>query len=430
MHHLFFGIVLMMVAGGLSFAAGETDGPWYAIYAVLFGIGLGLTIDEYALWLHLDDVYWAREGRSSIDAALVALGLFGFVLLAFVPTRVGDDSFEVLATTVALATLHFGWVLVAAAKYRLVHALFGVFLPGLALYAGLRLAKPRSLWAKRFYGRRPSRRGPSSGSGPAARPTASRNACATRSVGSPRRSTRRGSRPQRPRLRSEALSAAGRLARGADRRRPAALARRQARLRRAAVVGNSEKRHLRLEPRQVIQRRDAEERPWGAIHRETLSRIRAPTRPGRSPRWGILRTQDSQSTRRARQMLFAADYPFMDVLWSMIIFFFWVIWIWIVVTVLIDIFRRTDIGGWGKAAWVVFVVILPWLGVLIYLIAQHDGMRDRRIQEAQAQKQAFDAYVQDAAGGSADQIARAKELLDSGTITQEEFQALKTKALA
>ena len=129
-------------------------------------------------------------------------------------------------------------------------------------------------------------------------------------------------------------------------------------------------------------------------------------------------------------MLFAADYPFMDVLWSMIIFFFWVIWIWIVVTVLIDIFRRTDIGGWSKAAWVVFVVILPWLGVLIYLIAQHDGMRDRRIQEAQAQKQAFDAYVQDAAGGSADQIARAKELLDSGTITQEEFQALKAKALA
>ena len=151
-HHLFFGIVLMMVAGGLSFAAGETDGPWYAVYAVLFGIGLGLTIDEYALWLHLDDVYWAREGRSSIDAALVALGLFGFVLLAFVPTRVGDDSFEVLATTVALATFHFGWVLVAASKYRLVHALFGVFLPGLALYAGLRLAKPRSLWAKRFYG--------------------------------------------------------------------------------------------------------------------------------------------------------------------------------------------------------------------------------------------------------------------------------------
>ena len=126
----------------------------------------------------------------------------------------------------------------------------------------------------------------------------------------------------------------------------------------------------------------------------------------------------------------AADYPFMDVLWSMIIFFFWVIWIWIVVTVLVDIFRRHDIGGWAKAAWVVFVVILPWLGVLIYLIAQHDGMRDRRINEVQAQKAAFDDYVRDAAGGSADEIARAKELLDNGTITQEEFASLKAKALA
>jgi hypothetical protein len=153
-HHLFFGIVLMMVAGGLSFAAGETDGPWYAIYAVLFGVGLGLTIDEYALWLHLDDVYWSREGRSSIDATLVALALIGFVLLAFVPTRIDDDSPTVLATTVVAATWHFAWVLIAAAKHRLVHALFGIFVPGLAVYAGLRLAKPRSIWARRFYGQR------------------------------------------------------------------------------------------------------------------------------------------------------------------------------------------------------------------------------------------------------------------------------------
>jgi uncharacterized membrane protein len=84
--------------------------------------------------------------------------LIGFVLLAFVPRRIGDDSLAVLATTVAVATLHFGWVLVAAAKYRLVHALFGIFVPGLAVYAGLRLAKPRSVWAKRFYGeRRPAK---------------------------------------------------------------------------------------------------------------------------------------------------------------------------------------------------------------------------------------------------------------------------------
>ena len=129
-------------------------------------------------------------------------------------------------------------------------------------------------------------------------------------------------------------------------------------------------------------------------------------------------------------MLFAADYPFMDVLWSMIIFFFWVIWIWIVITVLMDIFRRRDIGGWHKAAWVVFVVILPWLGVLVYLIAQHDGMRERQVEQAQAQKAAFDDYVRDAAGGSAGEIAKAKELLDSGAITQAEFEALKAKALS
>ena len=149
---------------------GETDGPWYAIYAVLFGVGFGLAIDEYALWLRLDDVYWSRQGRSSIDAALIALGLIGFVLLAFVPTRIGDDSFGALGMAGAAATLHFALVLIAAAKHRLVHALIGIFIPGLPAYAALRLAKPRSIWAKRFYGgRRPDkRREPSTGSGPSA----------------------------------------------------------------------------------------------------------------------------------------------------------------------------------------------------------------------------------------------------------------------
>lgn len=126
----------------------------------------------------------------------------------------------------------------------------------------------------------------------------------------------------------------------------------------------------------------------------------------------------------------ASDYPFMDVFWSMIIFFFWLIWIWIVVTVLVDIFRRSDIGGFSKAAWVIFVIILPWLGVLIYLIAQHDGMRERSVSQAREQKQQFDEYVREAAGGSADQIAKAKALRDDGTITDEEFQRLKAKALA
>jgi hypothetical protein len=125
-----------------------------------------------------------------------------------------------------------------------------------------------------------------------------------------------------------------------------------------------------------------------------------------------------------------ADFPFLEFLWAMIVFFAWVAWIWIVVTVLIDLFRRDDIGGWGKAGWVVFVIVLPFLGVLVYLIAQHDGMRERSAKEARAEKQAFDQYVRDAAGGSAAEIARAKELLDAGAINQEEFDAIKRKALA
>ena len=129
-------------------------------------------------------------------------------------------------------------------------------------------------------------------------------------------------------------------------------------------------------------------------------------------------------------MPIAADYPFLDVLWTMILFFCWVAWIWIVITVFIDVFRRDDIGGWGKAAWVVFVIVVPFLGVLVYLIAQHDGMRERSVRQARAQKQEFDQYVSEAAGGSAAEIAQAKQLLDAGTITQDEFDKIKAKALS
>jgi uncharacterized membrane protein YcjF (UPF0283 family) len=129
-------------------------------------------------------------------------------------------------------------------------------------------------------------------------------------------------------------------------------------------------------------------------------------------------------------MLIAADYPFLEILWTMIIFFAWVAWIWIVITVFVDIFRRHDIGGWGKAGWVVFVIVLPFLGVLIYLIAQHDGMRDRALEQAKSQQAAMDEYVRETAGGSATEIAKAKELLDSGAITQEEYDAIKAKAIA
>jgi hypothetical protein len=126
----------------------------------------------------------------------------------------------------------------------------------------------------------------------------------------------------------------------------------------------------------------------------------------------------------------AADYPFLNVLWTMIIFFAWIIYIWVAITVLIDVFRRHDIGGWHKALWVVFVIVLPFLGILVYLISNHDGMRDRSVKEVKAQQAAFDQYVRDAAGGSAAEIAKAKELLDAGTISQQEFDAIKQKALA
>jgi Short C-terminal domain/Phospholipase_D-nuclease N-terminal len=128
-------------------------------------------------------------------------------------------------------------------------------------------------------------------------------------------------------------------------------------------------------------------------------------------------------------VVFAADYPFLDVFWTMLVFFFWVIWIWILITVLIDLFRRHDIGGWGKAAWALFVIVLPYLGVFVYLITQGGGMAERRASELRASQASFDDYVRNVAGGPSDQIAKAKELLDSGAIDQAEFEALKRKAL-
>jgi len=130
-------------------------------------------------------------------------------------------------------------------------------------------------------------------------------------------------------------------------------------------------------------------------------------------------------------MVIATSYPFWNLFWDILIIFTWVIFIWIAITVLIDVFRRHDISGWGKAAWVVFVVILPWIGVLAYLIVNHDGMAERRTKEAQAAQSQFDDYVRSAAGsgGAAAEIEKAKQLLDSGAITQAEFDALKAKAL-
>ncbi len=131
-------------------------------------------------------------------------------------------------------------------------------------------------------------------------------------------------------------------------------------------------------------------------------------------------------------MVIAADYPFLDILWTMIIFFAWVIWIWIMVMILADVFRRRDMSGWAKAAWVVFLILLPFLGILVYLIANHDGMAERSAEQAKAQRAQVDEYVRDVAGsgGPAAEIDKAKQLLDSGAITQPEFETIKAKALA
>src|SRR4029079_11101654 len=127
----------------------------------------------------------------------------------------------------------------------------------------------------------------------------------------------------------------------------------------------------------------------------------------------------------------AASYPFMDVLWSMVIFFLFVIWIWILITVFADIFRRRDIGGGMKAVWIIFVILLPYLGVFIYLIAEGHHMAERNAEQMSDVRAQPHEYIKSVAGSSpADQIAQAKSLLDSGAISQAEFDGLKAKALS
>ena len=130
-------------------------------------------------------------------------------------------------------------------------------------------------------------------------------------------------------------------------------------------------------------------------------------------------------------LVFASDYPFLDVLWTMLVFFGWVIWFWLLITVFSDLFRRHDISGWGKAGWILLCVVLPYLGVFIYLIAQGQHMAERNLEHQKAARSQMDDYVRNVAGSSPTaEIEKAKELLDKGAITQEEFNAIKSKALA
>jgi hypothetical protein len=130
-------------------------------------------------------------------------------------------------------------------------------------------------------------------------------------------------------------------------------------------------------------------------------------------------------------VVIGADYPFLDVMWTMLVFFAWIIWFWLLITVFADVFRRHDTSGFAKVLWIIFVIVLPFLGVFIYLIAEGKGMAERN---AAAQQQAMaqtDDYIRSVASqsDSTEQIAKAKQLLDSGAITATEYDTLKAKAL-
>ena len=134
-------------------------------------------------------------------------------------------------------------------------------------------------------------------------------------------------------------------------------------------------------------------------------------------------------------MLLAANstnYPILDAFWTILMIFLWVLWFWVLITVFIDLFRSQDLSGWAKALWFVFILIIPLIGVLVYLIARGSKMQEHAVRQAQLQDQQMRRYVQDAAGpqSSADQLAKLADLRQRGVITADEFDREKTKILA
>ena len=126
------------------------------------------------------------------------------------------------------------------------------------------------------------------------------------------------------------------------------------------------------------------------------------------------------------------NYPILNVFWTILMVFLWVLWFWVLITVFIDLFRSRDLSGWAKALWFVFILVLPLIGVLVYLIARGGKMHEHAAREAELQDQQFRRYVQETAGsqGSADQLARLADLRDRGVITADEFDREKAKILA
>jgi len=126
------------------------------------------------------------------------------------------------------------------------------------------------------------------------------------------------------------------------------------------------------------------------------------------------------------------SYPLLGAFWTILEVFLWVLWIWVLIYVMIDIFRSRDLSGWAKALWFLFVLFIPLIGVLVYLIARGGKMQERAVQDARQQDQDFRAYVQDAAGSgsTADQLSKLADLRDRGVITADEFEREKAKVLA
>jgi hypothetical protein len=149
LHHLVWGICLMLVSGFIAFAGAPLSAPWWHIDAAIFGIGAGFTLDEFALWVHLEDVYWTEQGRSSVDAVVVAVAFGGLIVLGTKPF--GLDDAGSISGTIVTAALVLAFVLLAAAKGRVFLAVLGMFIPILAIYASFRLARPHSVWARRRY---------------------------------------------------------------------------------------------------------------------------------------------------------------------------------------------------------------------------------------------------------------------------------------
>ena len=129
--------------------------------------------------------------------------------------------------------------------------------------------------------------------------------------------------------------------------------------------------------------------------------------------------------------MLASSYPLLNLFWTMLMIFLFVFWIFILIQIVVDIFRSHDMGGWAKALWLIFILILPFLGVLVYLIARGGKMQQHQVEAAKEQQQAFNSYVQQAAGTStADQLATLATLKDDGTLTDAEFEAQKAKLLS